>query len=68
MISNKTYDFLKWIAILFLPALSGLVGTIGEALNYEHTGIAVIIINAVAVFIGAIIKVSTNKYNKEHEG
>lgn len=64
MINNKTYDILKWVAILLLPALSVLVGTVGEAVNFEYTGIAAIIINAVAVFLGTIIGVSTNKYNK----
>lgn len=64
MLDNKTYDTLKWIAILFLPSLSALVGTIGEAVNFEYTGLAVIVINAIAVFIGSIIKVSTDKYNK----
>lgn len=64
MISNKTYDFLKWVAILFLPSLSVFVGTVGEALNYEQTGITVIIINAIAVFLGAIIGVSSKNYNK----
>ena len=67
MISNKMYDILKWVAILLLPALSALVGTIGAAVSFEYTEVAVIVINAVAVFIGSVIGISTNKYNKiEH--
>lgn len=64
MISNKTYDILKWLALLFLPSLSVLVGTIGKAIGFEYTEIAVIVINAVAVFIGSVIKVSTDKFNR----
>ncbi|WP_100065105.1 phage holin [Miniphocaeibacter massiliensis] len=67
MISNKTYDILKWVAILLLPALSALVGTVGAAVSFEYTEIAVIVINAIAVFIGSVIKVSTDKYNKIDE-
>lgn len=63
MLTDLMYNRLKWIALLFLPALSGLVGTIGQSLNWDNTGIAVIIINAIAVFVGAIIKVSTDYYN-----
>ena len=65
MLKNETYDILKWIAILLLPALSAFVGTVGQALNYDNTGMIVIVINALAVFIGAIIGVSTKKYNQE---
>lgn len=65
MLKNETYDILKWIALLLLPALSAFVGTVGQAVNFEHTGMIVIVINALAVFIGAIIGVSTKKYNQE---
>ena len=64
MIDNKLYDILKWISILFLPAFAVLIGTIGQAINFEYTEIAVIIINAIAVFLGAIIGVSSKNYNK----
>ena len=62
---NNVYDILKWVALLFLPALAAFVGTVGQAVNFEHTGMIVIVINALAVFIGAIIGVSTKKYNQE---
>lgn len=62
---NKTYDILKWGVITVLPALSVLVATIGNTLNYADTNTVVIILNAVTVFLGTVIGVSSVKYNKE---
>ena len=64
-LKNEVYDILKWIALLFLPALAAFVGTVGIAVNFIYTDVTVIIINALAVFLGAIIKVSTSQFNKE---
>ena len=40
-LSDKTYDVLKWIAIIFLPALTTLVGGVGGKLGYEHIDLVV---------------------------
>lgn len=62
--NNKTYNILKWVVITVLPALSVLIATIGNTLNYGDTNTIVIILNAVTVFLGATIGVSSVKYNK----
>ena len=67
MLSNKQYDIIKWVVILLLPALSVLVGTLGEAYGFVHTDLAVTTINAVTVFLGVITGVSTYQYNKEDD-
>lgn len=36
-LSNEAYSLLKWGTAIFLPALATFVGTIGTALNWEHT-------------------------------
>lgn len=64
MLSNKQYDIIKWVVILLLPSLSTLVGTLGQAYGYAHTELAVITINAVTVFLGAITAVSTYQHDK----
>lgn len=63
--NNKTYDILKWIVITVLPASSVLIATIGNTLNYADTNTIVIILNAITVFLGATIGVSSTKYNEE---
>jgi len=63
--NNKTYDILKWGVITVLPALSVLIATIGETLNFANTNTVIIILNAVTVFLGTLIGVSSVKYNKE---
>ena len=60
---NETYDKLKWIAIIFFPALSVLIKTIGSAVAWQYTDIAVLVINALAVFIGSFIGVSAKTYS-----
>ncbi|WP_373786498.1 phage holin [Jeotgalibaca porci] len=67
MLSNKQYDIIKWVVILLLPALSVLVGTLGQAYGFVHTDLAVTTINAVTVFLGVITGVSTYQHNKEDD-
>lgn len=67
MLSNKQYDIIKWVVILLLPALSVLVGTLGQAYGFVHTDLAVTTINAATVFLGVITGVSTYQHNKEDD-
>ena len=67
MLSNKQYDIIKCVVILLLPALSVLVGTLGQAYGFVHTDLAVTTINAVTVFLGVITGVSTYQHNKEDD-
>ena len=64
LLSNKAYDILKWIVMVFLPALNVFIFALGEALGFDsHTICGVIA--AVTTFLGALIGVSTIGYNKE---
>lgn len=63
MISNKVYDVLKWIVIVFLPALNTLIFALGNVLQFESSVICGII-SAVTVFLGALIGVSSVRYSK----
>ena len=66
-LNDNIYDVLKWVAILLLPATSAFIGTVGQAIDFEHTAVAVIIVNAFAVFLGSILGISTFNYNKDKE-
>lgn len=62
--SNKTYDILKYIAQIVLPALATLYIALGNlwALPYVE-GISGTII-AVDAFLGALLQISTDNYKK----
>lgn len=61
--NGKTYDFLKFVAMIFAPALATLVGTIGVALGFpEATGVIVTIITAFGTFIGSLVGLSSTNY------
>ena len=66
-LSNKTYDVMKWVVQLLIPALITLYGVIGTTLNIPYTEQVLTIGGAVDVFLGTILKISTNNYNKEIE-
>ncbi len=61
---DKVYRVLKWISVIVLPAFATLYGVIGKACDIPHTDTVVIIVSAVATFIGTLIGVSTANYNK----
>ncbi|AYG01719.1 phage holin [Lactococcus allomyrinae] len=65
--NNKTYDIIKWIVLTVLPALSVLVGVLGKAYGWNGTELAVITLNAVTVFLGAITGISALKYSNKEE-
>lgn len=71
-LSDNAYDFLKWIAIYFIPSLATFVGVVGLALNWEPTAIATTIISATGAFIAGCIRMSVAEYEKakaeEYEG
>ena len=67
MLNSKVYDILKWIAIICLPALSLLVGALGQIWGWADAEKITLTISAVATFLGALIGVSTYKYNKVDE-
>lgn len=67
MMTNKTYDILVWVAQIVLPALGAFYAAIAQiwGLLYEAELPATIL--AVDTLLGAILKISNNKYNKELE-
>jgi hypothetical protein len=62
--SNETYDVLKWIAQIGLPALGALYFALAQiwALPYREEIVGTIV--AVDVFLGAFLGISTSQYNK----
>lgn len=65
--SNKTYDILKFIAQILLPALGTLYFALAEIWHFPYAEQIVGTITAIDAFLGAILGISTNNYNKEKE-
>lgn len=63
--SNKVYDVLKWVALVFLPALTTLVGVILNTFNIECTDIVLTIMTALTTFMGAVLGISNINYKKK---
>lgn len=64
-LSNKTYDVLKWLVWLFLPALSVFLGVLGQSLGWDNTDTLLTILTAFTAFLGTITGVSNKEFNKE---
>ena len=65
MMSNKTYDILKWIAQLLLPALGTLYFALASIWGFPYGEQIVGTITALDTFLGVILGISTAQYNKD---
>ena len=65
--SNKVYDILKYIALILLPALGTLYFALAKIWGFPYAAEIVGTISAVDAFLGALLKISTDQYNKENE-
>lgn len=63
MMSNKTYDILKWIALVVLPAIGTLYFTLAGIWNFPYGEEIVGTITAIDTFMGIILGISTRQYN-----
>jgi hypothetical protein len=66
-LKNKTYDILKWIAMCLLPAVGTLYFALAGIWGFPYGEEIVGTITAIDAFLGAILGISTYKYNKAIE-
>ena len=62
--NNKTYDTLKYIALIALPAIQVFWLTIGKIWNLNYTIEIGATIGACALLLGTLLGVSNSNYNK----
>ena len=65
MLSNKTYNVLKWIALVVLPAIGTLYSLLAVLWGFPYGEQIVGTITGVATFLGTILGISSAKYNKQ---
>ena len=63
--SNKTYDILKYIAQIVLPALGTLYFALSSIWGLPYGEQIVGTITAIDAFLGALLKISTDRYYGE---
>lgn len=63
--SNKTYDILKWVALVGTNAFSALIITLGKIWGWSYAVPIAGTISAIGTCIGACLQISTANYNKE---
>ena len=64
-LSNMTYDVLKWVVTIALPALATLISAMGLIWGWEWTTPVVATLVALTTFLGALIGISTKNYNQD---
>ena len=62
---NKTYDCIKWIAQLVLPAVGTLYAALSGIWGFPYTEQVVGTILAVDTFLGALLGISSANYKKD---
>lgn len=65
--SNETYDRLKWIAQIVLPALGTFYFALAGIWGFPYGEQIVGTFAAVDTLLGAVLGISTMHYNKEGE-
>lgn len=65
--SDKIYDVLKWVALIFIPALGTLYFALSAIWGLPYGEQIVGTLTAVDTFLGALLGISTYQYNKEEE-
>ncbi|GMQ73500.1 phage holin [Tetragenococcus halophilus] len=65
MLDDKTYNLMKWIVIIAVPAVMTAIGTIGQAIGFEQTDLFLTIIGALNTCLGTMLGISNKKYKKQ---
>lgn len=62
--SNRVYNFLKWIAMIVLPALATLYLGLSNVWGLPYGEEVSTTITLINTFLGTVLMISTNQYNK----
>jgi len=64
-IPPKLYDFLKYVALVLLPAAAALVITLGTILGWDAATVTAGVITAVDTFLGLILGKSATNFKQQ---
>ena len=63
-LNNKTYDIIKWVVMIVLPALSALYVGLGGIWGWPDIEQVAGTISCITVFLGALLGISSASYKK----
>lgn len=63
-LENETYDILKWLTTIVLPAIGTLYFALSGIWGFPYGEQIVGTITAVVTFLGVILGLSTKEYNR----
>lgn len=66
--NNKTYDFLKWVALILLPAAGAAYFGLAQIWGLPNAEEIVGTITIVDTFLGALLKIQSNNYRANPDG
>ena len=67
-LKNSTYDLLKYLTIIVLPAIGALYTGLSQIWQLPYAAEIPATITVICTFLGAILCISTAQYNQgEHE-
>lgn len=66
--NNKTYDILKRVSLIIIPALATFVNAAGMVWGIPYTNEVTATITAFGVFLGSALGVSSKNYTPETHG
>lgn len=64
LMSDKTYDIMKWIVQYILPGLGVLYAIIAGVTGLPYAEVVLAIVMAIDWFLGIVLGISTKQYNK----
>ena len=67
ILSNKVYDFVKWIAQYVLPGLGTLYFALASIWGLPYGEEIVGTVTAFDAFLGVLLGISTAQYNKNNK-
>ena len=67
-LSDETYDKLKWIALIFIPAVSALYFGLSQIWGFPYGEEIVGTLALLDTFLGALLGISTKNYNDQGKG
>ena len=62
--TNRVYNILKWIAMIVLPATATLYLGLSNVWNLPYGEEISTTITLINTFLGTVLMISTNQYNK----
>lgn len=66
--NNQTYDILKRVALIVIPALATFVNAVGIVWTVPYTSETTATITAFGVFLGAVLGISSKNYEPDTHG